>query len=47
MPLPPEVAAEMGATAKPAQPEKTKQKAGDTSQAAKAILEKYMKRPRS
>jgi predicted component of type VI protein secretion system len=44
MPLPPEVAAQA------AQNEKEKAKpagAGNTSQAAKAILEKYMKRPRS
>ena len=43
MPLPPEVAAQM------AQNEKDKAKAassGNTSQAAKSILEKYMKRPR-
>jgi pSer/pThr/pTyr-binding forkhead associated (FHA) protein len=44
MPLPPEVAAQM------AQNEKEKPKpaaAGNTSQAAKSILEKYMKRPRT
>ncbi|HEY7426149.1 MAG TPA: FHA domain-containing protein [Gemmataceae bacterium] len=43
MPLPPEVAAEMAKKEK----EKPKQAAtGNTSSAAKSILEKYMKRPR-
>jgi pSer/pThr/pTyr-binding forkhead associated (FHA) protein len=43
MPLPPEVAAEMAKKEK----EKAKQPAlGNTSSAAKSILEKYMKRPR-
>jgi predicted component of type VI protein secretion system len=43
MPLPPEVAAEMAK-----EKEKAKQASpGNTSQAAKSILEKYMKRPRN
>jgi pSer/pThr/pTyr-binding forkhead associated (FHA) protein len=42
MPLPPEVAAQMAKN----QPEKPKSNSGNTSQAAKSILEKYMKRPR-
>jgi pSer/pThr/pTyr-binding forkhead associated (FHA) protein len=43
MPLPPELA---GQGAKPPEPEKPKSTTGNTSQAAKSILEKYMKRPR-
>lgn len=42
MPLPPEVAAQMAQTKN----EKAKAASGNTSQAAKSILEKYMKRPR-
>ncbi len=43
MPLPPELAAQMAKN----EPEKPKQSnSGNTSQAAKSILEKYMKRPR-
>jgi hypothetical protein len=45
LPLPPEVAAQMGQQAKapPAKPAVP----ANTSAAAKSILEKYMKRPRS
>lgn len=43
MPLPPEVAAQMAKN----QTEKPKPNSGNTSQAAKSILEKYMKRPRT
>lgn len=45
MPLPPEVAAQMAKTEKDAKPKPTTP--ASTSSAAKSILEKYMKRPRT
>ncbi|HWG45536.1 MAG TPA: FHA domain-containing protein [Gemmataceae bacterium] len=46
MPLPPEVAAQMAKNEKEKEKEKPKSP-GNTSSAAKSILEKYMKRPRT